>query len=225
MNTQKYFFIRHGQLVPPYLNHLTMDYDTLADLSTSTLNPDINENAVELFVRQTTGVDFSDVQTVYYNNSGSQSRRSDESAKLIQKMFQDKYQHVISLIGLPELREVRFDVRKLLSANEFKRMGMPAVRAALYAKQVSGHGYSESLTEMERRIKQIKRIIKKQSKGDMLFVTHDFFMRAIEVFITRPQRLTGATVLVLEKTGLNYYFGGFQTDRDMHAFCRWGKSI
>lgn len=225
MTSQKLFFIRHGQLVPPYLNHLTMDFKTLADLSTSTLNPGINKNAPELFSRQTEGVDFSNVQLIYYNNSGFQSQRSLESAQLIQRLLQQKFSRNIQLVGLPELREVRFDVQRLMSYDDFKQNGMAALRSALYKEQVSGAGYSESLDEIEKRIERIVSVIRQQKDGDVISVTHDFFMRVIEIYITRSKRLVGATVEDLERTGLNYYFGGFETDQGIRAFHRWGKLI
>ncbi len=224
-NESKYFFIRHGQLVSPYLNHLKMDYDTLADLSTSRLNPSINSNARALFSQQTSGIDFSQVKVIYYNDSGFQSVRSRESAELIQEVLQQKYRHKISLVGLRELREVQFDVRKLISKDEFKKAGMPAIRTALYAEQINGNKNTESINEMTKRIERIRRVISKHADGDILFITHDFFMRVLEVFINRVEQLAGVTVADLERTELNYYFGGFRTDRKMRQFSRWSQSV
>lgn len=221
----KYFFIRHGQLVEPYLNHLTMDYRMLADLSTSILNPGINSNARDLLSRQTAGIDFSRVRIIYYNNSGFQSVRSKESAELIQEVLQQKDRHEISLVGLPELREVRFDVRRLLSEDKFKKVGMPAIRTALYAEQINGTEHTESIMDISMRIKKIADIVDNHSSSDILFVTHDFFMRVIEIYITRRERLNRMTINDLEQTGLNYYFGGFYTDQKMRQFIRWGKEV
>ncbi len=225
MYMTKYFFIRHGQLVEPYINHLTMDYEILADLSTSTLNPSININAHELFIKQTTGIDLSGVQTIYYNDSNFQSKRSYESAILIKDILSKQSGRTILLKGLPELREARFDVRQLLSKDEFKRGGMPAIRTALYAGQIHGTEHTESIADISVRIKKIVDIINNQPNSDMLFVTHDFFMRVIEVYITREERLNQVTVNDLEQTGLNYYFGGFYTDQKMHKFTRCGKEM
>ena len=76
LSSAEFFFIRHGQLVAPYLNHLNMDYETLAELALGTLDPNINNNAPQFFLQQTAGVDFSKVTAIYYNNSGHSSQRS-----------------------------------------------------------------------------------------------------------------------------------------------------
>ena len=74
MSGPSFFFIRHGQLIEPYIDHLTMDYKTLTELSLGILDPGINANAPQLFEQRTSGVDFSQVKTIYYNNSGKCGR-------------------------------------------------------------------------------------------------------------------------------------------------------
>ena len=113
-NESKYYFIRHGQLVEPYLDYLTMDYKTLTDLSTSTLDPGLNNNAFELFKEQTQSIDLSKIEIIYYNNSESHSQRSRESADIILKNFSNEYKKNILVEGLPELHEIRFKVSDLV---------------------------------------------------------------------------------------------------------------
>lgn len=227
MKHPTFFFIRHGQLIEPYIDHLTMDYETLADLSTSVLDPSINENAYKLFDRQTKDIDFSKVQKMYYNNSGFQSNRSTESAEIIKQSLEVRLQHTISLDGLSELREVRFDVQKLISLGEYRDQGMPIIRTALYKAMIEGKDRIESITECFERIQKIHTLIRKHaSKNEsVLFVTHDFFMRVIEIYITHMERLNRVTINDLEETSLNYYFGGFCTDQKMCKFTRWGKEL
>ncbi len=225
-NSIQFFFIRHGQLVEPYLNHLAMDYSTLSDLATSALDPSINKNALDLFNKQTSGVDFSAVSQIYYNNSGFQSRRSLESAQIISKVFLHRYKKELVPVGLPELREVRFDVRQLVNEDDFKANGMPAIRTALYNSFVSG-GSAESIVELDKRISVIKDIIINHvnKKESALFVTHDFFMRVLEIYIKHPRRLRGVTVDDFEKTSLNSYFSGFFTTNEFDTLTRWGSDI
>lgn len=225
-NNTQFFFIRHGQLVEPYLNHLTMDYPTLSDLSTSTLDPGINQDAIDLFNSQTRGVDFSAVSRIYYNNSGFQSRRSLESARVIAEVFLQRYKKELTPIGLPELKEVRFDVRQLVSENNFKTGGMPVIRTALYNFFVNG-GSSESIVELDKRIDAIKDVVVEHAlkRESVLFVTHDFFMRVLEVYTNRSDRLHGVTVNDFEKTTLNSYFSGFFTTKEFNTLTRWGSDI
>ncbi|TRZ52266.1 hypothetical protein D4S03_03725 [bacterium] len=223
-NSLKYYFIRHGQLVRPYDDHMTMDYETLADLSTSALDPGIRENALPLFKKQTTGLDFSSVSRIYYNNSGNQSRRSLESANVIAQNLNDDFGKALIPEGLPDLHEIRFDVRKLLAKGDFEKDRMPAIRTALY-KSIVGNGTSESAAELKKRIESIYQVVQnhKQHSETVLFVTHDFFMRTLEVFIKKADRIDDLTVPDLEQTFLNYYFGGFSTDSDFRVFQKWGE--
>ncbi|MBI5734029.1 MAG: hypothetical protein HY973_03755 [Candidatus Kerfeldbacteria bacterium] len=225
-NNTQFFFIRHGQLVEPYLNHLAMDYSTLSDLATSALDPGINKNAIDLFNSQTSGVDFSAVSRIYYNNSGIQSRRSLESAKIMAEFFLRRYKKELTPVGLSELKEVRFDVRQLVSEDDFKKNGMPAIRTALYDSFVNG-GSTESIVELDKRIDVIKDVIINHvnKKESVLFVTHDFFMRVLEVYIKRFNQLRGVTVDDFEKTSLNSYFSGFFTTAELSSLTRWGSDI
>jgi len=224
--SQKYFFIRHGQLVEPYLDHLTMDHKTLTDLSTSELDPGINKNAEELFKLQTKNFDFSSVELIYYNDSGYQSQRSKESAELIKKTLSVQLNKDISITGLPDLKEVRFNTSELLTEEEHKNQGMPIVRTRLYKAMNNGTGATEQVSEINDRISIIEDIIKKHElAGDILFVTHDFFMRLIELFIKKPDRLSNVGTDDLESTSLNHYFGGFVTDKEMRSFNKWGNKI
>ncbi|MFA4818784.1 MAG: hypothetical protein WC621_03010 [Patescibacteria group bacterium] len=225
-NSIQFFFIRHGQLVEPYLNHLVMDYSTLSDLATSALDPGINKNAIDLFNRQTSGLDFSAVSRIYYNNSGFQSRRSLESAKIMAEVFLRRYKKEITPVGLSELKEVRFDVRQLVSKDDFKINGMPAIRTALYSSFVNG-GSAESIVELEKRIGVINSVAARRAlkRESVLFVTHDFFMRVLEVYINRADRLQGVTINDFEKTSLNSYFSGFLTTTEFNSLTRWGSDI
>ncbi len=226
MTEPKFFFIRHGQLVAPYLNHLTMDYRTLTDLSLGSLDPSINHNASELFVRQTANVDLAQVHTVYYNSSGISSARSLESARCIVDSLKQRYGEAVQLYGLPDIREVRFDVSGLVSEPEFNKHGMAAIRSALYRAVIHG-GAAEPLAEVAGRIRILQGVVEEHArKGEsVLFVTHDFFMRFLEVYITRRERLDGVSVEDLERTGLNYYFAGFTGDSSLRTLERWGRQI
>ncbi|HBZ36386.1 MAG TPA: hypothetical protein DEO26_01505 [Candidatus Veblenbacteria bacterium] len=200
-----------------------MDYKTLTELSLGILDPGINANAPQLFEQRTSGVDFSQVKTIYYNNSGKSSTRSLESAKCIIDNLEKRFGKSIRLLGMPEIGEVFFDVSGLISQEEFNQHGMALIRTALYRASISG-GVAEPMVQIAERIKIIHKIIEERSKKNesVLFVTHDFFMRFIEVYITREQRLDNVTVEDIEHTSLNSYFCGFRTDSALRILDRWG---
>jgi len=202
-----------------------MDYKTLTDLSTSTLDPGLNNNASELFKERTQPIDLSKIEIIYYNNSGSQSQRSQESANVISRIFSNEFEKDILVEGLPELHEIRFKVSDLVPLEEFEKSGMESLRQALYKAMIKGHSTTETLQEISKRILVVFNKIKLNKEKTVLFVTHDFFMRALEVYIKRPKRLEGVEYNDFAATELNYYFGGFQTDQKMRQFVRWGQPI
>src|SRR3989344_2412939 len=86
----KFIFIRHGQLIKPYSNHLEMGYADLADLASGKADPSLSKNAKKLFSKQAGNLDFSRIETIYFNNSTKQSKRSFESAKIIVGILEKK---------------------------------------------------------------------------------------------------------------------------------------
>lgn len=214
----KFIFIRHGQLKRPYQDHLTMGYDALADLALSRIDPGLDKNAGKLFIKQIKHLDFSDVKTIYYNNSGKQSKRSLESAKVITKILRRKFHTNVKLKGLDILHELNFDLRKLLPQSKFDQSGISAVRLALFSSVVENRGKnSEPINSIEKRVIKIHSVISKYAKVNesTIFVTHAFFMRFIQAYIKRTNRFRSLSVKDLQTAKLSPYFGGFITDSTM----------
>lgn len=208
------FFIRHGQLEEPYINHLKMDFQTVTDLSTGKLDPSLNSNAKELFVKQTDGVDFSKIKKIYFN---SKSHRSEESAKVIKKILNTD----VETKGIPELAEVAFNVSELVTIGKYEVTGMQGVREELFQSQLENSNNVESIQEIKQRIDKVFSIIINSKEGS-IFVTHDFFMRVIEVYIKKG-KLDSITTSDLLDTHLNSYFSGFSTDNNFKSINFFGN--
>ncbi|MDP4000651.1 MAG: hypothetical protein Q8P83_00170 [bacterium] len=222
----KFIFIRHGQLKRPYQDHLTMGYDALADLALSRIDPELDENAEKLFIKQIKHLDFSGIKTIYYNNSGKQSKRSLESAQIIAQILRKKFHANVRLKGLDILHELNFNLRKLLSRSKFDQSGIRAVRLALFSSVVENQGKnSEPINSIEKRVIKIHSIISKYTKTNegIIFVTHAFFMRFIQTYIKRTNRLKSLSVINLQRVKLNHYFGGFITDSTMRKIKIFGS--
>ena len=213
----KFIFIRHGQLTKPYSNHLRMGYFELANLASGKADPGLAGNAKELFHKQSINLNFSKVEIIYYNNSGKQSRRSFESAKIIAAILKKNLHKTISLKGLADIHEINFDLKAILPLSIFKREGMPSLRSALYYSILNGGRHSESVKSLNKRIDKIQSVIRYHARNrtDALFVTHDFFMKFLEMHIKSRQSFSGLTILKLNQTKLNLYFGGYITNDKM----------
>lgn len=217
----KIYFIRHSKLDLPYKDHLEMPYEILDDLSTSRLDPSIAANSQELFIKAAKKIPLKNINFLYFNNSDFQSRRSRDSVLLIAKVLQEKYKREIPIIGNPNLKEVNFSVQKILSRDRFLKKGMPAVRTALYQAMIN-NGPVEQIAEVYARIDSVfESLNKHQEKNQtVLLVTHDFYMRVIEVYITKSKDYKEITVKDLENTTLNKYFKGFGVSYDLKLFKR-----
>lgn len=224
--TSKFIFIRHGQLIEPYSNHLKMDFSNLADLALGKADPSLASNAKKLFDKQTNNLDFFKVGIIYYNNSGKQSKRSFESAKTIASVLKQKLHKTLPLKGLSDIHEINFDLNAILPQDTFMREGMPSLRHALYQSILTGGRHSESIKSLSQRIKKIQFVVRyhSQRKTDALFVTHDFFMKFIETYINSGHKLDTLSVAKLNQTKLNGYFGGYMTnDKMTKILTRFGK--
>ncbi len=223
-NKAAVYFIRHGQLAKPYNDHLTMSYDTLADLALSKLNPGIRSNSPSVFHRQTKNLNLADIKHIYYNNSGFQSRRSLESAKMIQAELKKMHGRSIPLRGLPELKEIKFYVKKLMPRDIYKIKGLALLREKFF-QAVLNNGAIERLNSIQKRAVKILAVAERHELlgESVLFVTHDFFMRFLELALKNPKQKI--TVPTLNKTHLNEYFGGFAVNSQNNKLKFFGQRL
>jgi len=218
----KFYFIRHSKIDLPYKDHLEMPYDALDDLATSRLDPSISPNSEQLFLEAAKKLPLDIFDVIYYNNSGFQSKRSEESALLINKIIKDKYQKSPPILGNPDLKEIKFSLKEILPKSEFAKRRMSAVRTALYNAEIN-NGPVEQIKNIFTRIDRIFASLEKQKSknGNILLVSHDFFMRVIEAYIRVSKDFKKITVDDLEKTTLNAYFKGFGVSYDLRLFERF----
>lgn len=199
-----------------------MPYEVLADLASGKLDPGIAHESMDLFFDAAgSALPLDSIRVIYYNNSGKQSLRSKESAELIQEIIKEKHGCYIPLIGNPDMKEVDFDLSKILPKEEFEKRGMPAIRTALYKAEIEGV-VVESIAHMYGRIERIFALCKshEQKRERVLIVSHDFFMRVIEVYLTVTKRPEEVALEHLEATTLNTYFKGFRVPQDFRTFKR-----
>jgi len=216
------YFIRHGKLDLPYKDHLGMPYEVLDDLATSQLDPSISPRSKALFLEAAGNLPLDSFKAIYYNNSGLQSNRSKESAVIIKRVIKDKAGKDLSLFGNPDLKEIDFSLKKILpDKQEFLQKGMPAIRTALYNAEVN-NGPVEQTKDIFARIDRIFFSLEnhKQKDESVLLVSHDFFMRVVEVYIRKSQDYRKIRVQDLEETTLNKYFKGFGVPYDLKFFER-----
>lgn len=211
------YFLRHGRVLLPYADHSEMPFSVLAQLGLKQLDPALDlQDAKVRIERLRDAVPFSDVISVYT----SPARRTHESGDLLASLAHGDKPH--ACITLPLLREVDFDLMKLDTLfniqDGIKSHGISAVNSAVFSGMVSDR-YCESAEAAYRRVETLFEFIRTLKAGCYVFVTHDFFMRVIEIYIRRQGTPYAAiTVEDLEKTQRNLYFTGYVTDAALYSF-------
>src|SRR3989344_7766696 len=218
----KIYFIRHSKLDLPYENHLKMPYEILDDFATSTLDPSIAKNSEKLFLDAAKDLPLKDIDIIYFNNSGFQSKRSKESALLIGKLLKERYNKEVPILGNPKLKEIDFSLKEILPKKEFLKHGMPVVRTALY-NAIINQGPVEQIDHIYQRTQNVFKSLKKHQEKNqtVLLVSHDFYMRTVEVYLRKTKSHRDVAVTDLEKTTLNIYFKGFGTSYNIDLFHRF----
>lgn len=221
-NEIKVYFIRHGKVDLPYKDHLEMPYEVLDDLATSRLDPSIVENSKGLFLQEIKSLPLGEIDVIYFNSSGFQSKRSKESALLIRQILKEKYNKEVPIFGDPNLKEIDFNLNDILPKEIFLERGMPAIRETLH-NAIINQGPVEQIEHIYHRTKSVFNNLKRHEENNetVLLVSHDFYMRTVEVYLKKTRDPAKVSISDLDETSLNTYFKGFGTSYDLRNFKRF----
>ncbi len=208
------FFIRHGKLLLPYKDHNEMPLSVLADLASSKLNPPIDSKfATEYIPRLANKIPLASVKKIY----ASPSQRCQNTAQLIGQFILKSYNKNIHIVILPGLKEIHFDLLKLCAHSGASQLNIESVNNAVFKAMVNGSEYCESAGNAYQKINEL--LDSDIAAESSLFITHDFLMRVIEIYIGHggASRHT-ITYDELQNTQRNLYLHGFATDFALEAF-------
>ena len=208
--TQDYslFFIRHGKLLLPYKDHSEIPIEVLADLATLRLNPPIaKEFTKEQILQLAENIPLQDVRKIY----ASPSKRCQDTADLIGKYIVENHGRRVEIVTSSELREVYFELTKIYPLRGKRDFSIDSINDAVLQAMVNSNENCESIHSAYKRIDDFfSSVIPKESS---LFVTHDFLMRVIEIYIKHgrtPRHII--TYNELKNTQRNTYLHGFATN-------------
>lgn len=202
--------MRHGALDLPYPSYDEMPFAYLCALASGMIDPSIDE----AFVRVALEKVFSDVVlTEPIRIFSSPARRCMDTSRILCDFLSEKLQRDFFVDAyLPEVSEARFDLKKLYIPED-GRVNMSAVNAAVFEGFLAGE-CAESVTELCQRA---ERVLAQFSRGvgTAICVTHDFFMRFLELVIRQggqcPQDISAS---ILASTWRNGHCAGFMCEKD-----------
>ncbi|PIV52035.1 hypothetical protein COZ73_00920 [Candidatus Falkowbacteria bacterium CG_4_8_14_3_um_filter_36_11] len=211
------FFIRHGKLLLPYKSHNKMPFQILADLAIEKLNPPIDKiYTIKLIKKISKIIPFDKLDIIYT----SSSKRCLETSKLIKQFIHQKLKKEIDIKIIYELKEIYFNLDKIYPKNKNfnpKYLNNNVLKAMA---KIDDKTCEPVNTVSYNRINKIfKKILKIRNKK-ILFVTHDFIMRVIEIYIKNKGGKRIITYKGLKKTDRNKYLCGFMTDGKLSKFAK-----
>jgi len=168
------FFVRHAELEKPFSDYEKVGLDTLDALATARIDPRINKKVALKKVKELKMDHLGKIpfKTIYH----SSSTRARETAEML-----------ASELSVPDVRplecldEITFSPKKLISKQQFEEQGMGILRESVF-NQISEGKNIESNKKIRQRLTELKKLCDNSQDDNILFVTHGFYMRLIQIF-------------------------------------------
>ena len=197
-----------------------MPFSMLSDLGLQKLNPPIDRDYTEQCLdRLATIIPFEKINTIY----SSPSLRCQDTAEVIGVYIEKVLGKTVERITIPELEEVYFDLEKLNTVIDIqfamKQKGVAvAVNSGVFQGMMSGT-YCEPISKVCERVGKFFKMIQDLPEGKNIFLTHDFLMRVMEIYIRNKGDMTHViTYEELLATKRNLYLQGFATNFSLSTF-------
>lgn len=213
-NNYSLFFIRHGRLILPYKNHSETPFGVLADLALRKIDPPLDKKFTNSLIKEIIStVPFKKIKRIYT----SPSKRCQETADIIYSFINQRFNKRVSIKKLSSLKEVFFDLNKFYSPEEKKNININEINNRVLSAMINNINGCESFNKAYQRVDNIFRKVKNSEV--ILFITHDFLMRVIEVYIKKGGR--GELFVAysdLKNTHRNLYLHGLATNQSLSTF-------
>lgn len=203
------YFVRHGKPNLPFDSYEEIPFSLLCDLAQGKINPGIDElkTASLLSSIQNTGAFLQKNISLVT----SPILRAQETMQLFRKQF--------SLSSTPlifsELQEIQFSLSQIYVPDE-KGINMSELNHAVLQAVIDGE-HAEPLASIFLRITSLFEKLNR-IEGPILCVTHDFFMRGIELYIRHKGNVDSVSPQELFTTKTNHPCCGFETTKDFSYF-------
>lgn len=203
------FFLRHGKPNIGFDSYADLPFSILCDLGKGLLNPGIDTEKTR-----------AQIQTLRSENLFSQKSislfaspilRAQETAQLISTNLPVRGDVQTCL----NLEEVHFDLSSLYQPGE-NGIDMKVVNQKVLEAMGEGK-YAESMESIFRRAELLFQTLK-QTDGPILCISHDFFMKGIELFIRHKGDTAQISSNELFSTQANQFCRGFETTKDLSFF-------
>lgn len=204
-------FLRHGKLDLPYKDHGEMPFDVISDLATGILNPPVDKIYTEKLIEQVCSKTlFNKVRVI----CSSPSNRCQSTSSLVKNYLENVRDEKIDINIIKNAREVEFDLRAIINKSCGKNFDISNINDSVFSAMINGRG-CEHINDIQKRVSKLFSTLLADERKKII-ITHDFFMRVIELYIKRSGNLLNITYDDLINTTRNGYLCGFATDFSMN---------
>lgn len=197
----------------PYKNHGEMPFGIIADLASEKLNPSIDKAyCSKLLGSVSKNILLGEVSEIY----ASPSKRCRETASLISDVIKKNYHKNILINTVLELKEIGFDLRKIYPLSENSHFDIEKINNKVFRAMENGTDCELAL-ETYKRVNSVFSLLKKRGDHEKtLLITHDFYMRVVELYIrNKGRKKDQITHEELGSTQRNGYISGFGTSEKL----------
>jgi len=210
LENKSLFVSRHGKLLLPYKDHSEMPFGIIADLASEKLNPPIDKAYCFELINSISGkIPLDGIDEIRF----SPSRRCRETAISFSEFIRNNYSKIIPVIVMPKLKEIRFDLRKIHPLSEDGGFDIEDINNKVFQAMANGKDCEHVFDTYERVETTLRDLRLKNGHKKYLLITHDFFMRVMEIYL-KNKGLGNAAITydTLKDTRRNGYLDGFATD-------------
>jgi hypothetical protein len=213
VNSDSIFFIRHSKLLLPYKSHDEMPFGVMVDLASEKLNPSIDRKFTQPLIEEISKIiPFSQIDRIFV----SPSKRCQETAILIQNFIKQNFQKDIIINFSSELQEIRFNLERIYIATFTDHVDIERINDSVFKAMISGKNCEHTFNSY-KRVERFFKALRGNEK--ILIITHDFFMRVVEVYIKNHGKSDlSITYDDIKNTKRNLYLHGFATNLSLSEF-------
>ena len=192
----KVTFIRHARLVSPYNDYGSLSFTDISDLATGKIDPDVDP--VMLSEVKKTLIRLKSVtERVIILHADSQ--RAFQTSEYIQKIAREEIGELPEIIQTPELNEIFFDPKKLMTSEEFMKDGLGCIRERVFDSlagekilggELKNKKSVESVKNIFSRIEKLERKISALTSDgtQVICVTHGFLLRLLQIYFLLEEK-------------------------------------
>ncbi|PIR92794.1 hypothetical protein COT99_04175 [Candidatus Falkowbacteria bacterium CG10_big_fil_rev_8_21_14_0_10_43_10] len=159
-------------------------YDSFDLISQGKSSAPLGKNAKKIISKHNFPFNINKIKKIYTARRG----QTVETAKLIIRI---KQLSDVKVIRLSCLNGVKFSMPQLISKKEFDNLEyQEAIKRARqeFAAKLYNNQLLESFDSVRRRLKEFLYLVNKDGE-EVLFISHSFYMRILEVYLKQPKAL------------------------------------